>query len=227
MDGVGHRAFLHQQPAGLVPDLAAPGRDPEQLVHRDRREERHRTKLPGNRGGGQRFAPELTAAVGHAPFRESPRRGLEDEPVVHVPVREDVLDVRRQLPQFALSDEIDRRGGDHLVLVVDQLEQRFLNVPRPGFLEDVAAPDFFLARQIFERRHQALAELTGQHVVEVLRCARARACITVLQRPAYGADVAPRVDQRQQQIHPVRRALDLVVQRSPEQRIRRQLGARE
>ena len=48
------------------------------------------------------------------------------------------------------------RGRHHLVVVIDQLEQRLFDVPRPTD-QNVAAPHFFFDRQVFEERRDPLA----------------------------------------------------------------------
>ena len=49
-------------------------------------------------------------------------------PVLRVAVREHVLEIVGERPQPALFDEQDGRGGHHLVLVVDELSQRVLEI---------------------------------------------------------------------------------------------------
>ena len=104
---------------------------------------------------------------------------------------------------WCCRDHVDRRRRHHLVVVIDQLEQRLLDVPRPGLDQHVAAPHFFFDRQVFEQRHDPLAQLAAEDVVEILRGARAAARIAVLQRPLGRGDVLPRIDQGQQPIDAV------------------------
>ena len=142
-------------------------------------------------------------------------------------MREHVLDVIGQAPDGPLADDVDRGGGDDLVVVVDQLQQGFLDVPRPRALEDVPAADPLFHRHVFENRHDALAELSGEDVVEVFGRARAAAPVAALERPPGGSDVAPRIDERQQPVDPVLAALQLFGQRLREQRVAGQArGAR-
>ena len=62
-----------------------------------------------------------------------------------------VLDVFGERPALFRRDEVDGRRGNHLVVVVDQLEQRLLDVARARLQQDVSAPDLLLARQVLDR----------------------------------------------------------------------------
>ena len=99
----------------------------------------------GELGGRQRLEPQLAPPFGRHPLlRERPRRGLEHVPVPHVAMREHVLDVVGERPHLLCAHDIDRRRGDHLIVVVDQLQQRFLDVARARLEKDVAAPHLLL-----------------------------------------------------------------------------------
>ncbi len=67
-------------------------------------------------------------------------------------MRQHVLHVVCERPQLLLPHHVDGGGGDDLVLVVDQLQQGFLDVARPRLQQHVAAPDFFVLRQLLENR---------------------------------------------------------------------------
>ncbi len=155
----GHGAFLLEHAAGLVTDLPRRARDPEQLVDRHRREERQAPQAARQLGGRQRLEPQLAPALGrHAPLGQRPRRRLEHVPVVHVAVREHVLDVVGQVPQLLRADDVDGGGRHHRVVVVDQLQERFLDVARPRLEQDVAAADPLVARHVLEHRQDPLAQ---------------------------------------------------------------------
>ncbi len=152
-----------------------------------RRRKRRRARQPAA------VEPQLAAALGrHPPLGERPRRSLEHIPVLHVPVRQHVLDVVGQAPHLLLAHDIDCRGGGDGVVVVDQLQQRFLDVARTRLEEQVAATDTLLARHVLEHRQHLLAERAREEVVEVFRCARSRARIAVFERPACRVDVGGR-----------------------------------
>ena len=137
-----------------------------------------------------------------------------------VAMREHVLDVVGERPQLLLPHHVDGGGRDDLVVVVDQLQQRFLDVARPRLEQHVAAPDLLLERQVLEHRHDPLAQLPGEDVVEVLGGAGAAARVAVVQRPLGRGDVLPRIDQREQPVDAVLRARHLLLQRVREQRVR-------
>ena len=154
------RAFLQQHAARLVPYLVCRADDPEQLVDAHRGEEREAAQPAGELGGRQRLAPQLAPALGrHTLLGERPRGGLEDVPVADVAMGEHVFDVAGERPHFLLGDQVDRRRRDHLIVVVDQLQQRFLDVPRPRLDQHVAAPHLLLERQVFQQRHDLLAQV--------------------------------------------------------------------
>ena len=142
-------AFLKQDRARLVPDLAAAARNAEELVDAHHGEERQRAEASDQRGRRKRFPPQFPPAVGRQPpFRERPRSGFEHEPVPDVAMGEHVLDVFGERPALLRRDEIDGRRGNHFIVVVDQLEQRFLDIARARLEQDVSAPDLLLARQV-------------------------------------------------------------------------------
>ena len=73
-------------------------------------------------------------------------------------MRQHVLDVVGEGPHLLLADDVDRRRGGDRIVVVDELQQRFLDVPRPGLEEGVAAPHPLVPRHVFEHGHDHLAE---------------------------------------------------------------------
>ena len=102
----------------------------------DRREERQAPQAAGQLRGRQRLEPQLAPALGrHAPFGQRPRRGFEHVPVLHVPMREHMLDVVGEAPHLLLAHDVDRRRRGDRIVVVDELQERFLDVPRTR-LED-------------------------------------------------------------------------------------------
>ena len=74
-------------------------------------------------------------------------------------MREYVFDVVRQTPHLPLPDEGNGRGGNHLVIVIDELEQRLLDVARSCLEDDIATSDLLVERQVVEHRHDPLSEL--------------------------------------------------------------------
>ena len=82
------------------------------------------------------------------------------------------------------------RGGDHLVLVVDELRERVLEVADARLEEHVGAPHLFLERHVLEDRHHALADVAAQQVVQVLDArpsGRASRCSSVYRAAATSA----------------------------------------
>ena len=142
-------------------------------------------------------------------------------------MREDVLDVVGERPHLVRPRGVDRRRSHHLVVVVDQLQQCLFDVARTGLEQDVAAPDLLVERHFLEHRHDALAERPVEQVVEELRGVGAGARIGVRERPLCGADVAPRIDQRQQPVDAVLGADDLLLERQHQRRPAREPVARE
>ena len=106
-------------------------------------------------------------------------------------MRQHMLDVIGERPDLVLPDNVDRAGGDHLVVVVDELQERFLDVARTRLDQDVAAPYLLVERHFFEHGQDLFAQGAAQNVVEIFQGARPRSLIAVLQRPARGADVLP------------------------------------
>src|SRR5688500_10530626 len=110
-------------------------------------------------------------------------------------MREHMLDVVRELPQLELAHDVDSGGGDYLVVVVDQLEERLLDIARTRALEHVAAPDLLLERKLLEDRDDTLAQLAGEQVVEILGRACAAARVPPLEGPPCGGDILPRINE--------------------------------
>ena len=146
---------------------------------------------------GRRRSRPASSAAGSGSSHSSRRRsaGIRCSASAHdaasntyqscdVAVRQHVLDVVGQAPHLLLADDVDRRGRDDRVVVVDQLQQRFLDVARPRLDQDVAAADPLVERHVLEHRHDPLAQRRRQDVVEVLRGARPAARVAVIERPA-------------------------------------------
>ena len=108
-----------------------------------------------------------------------------------------------EAPHLLFAHDVDRRRRGDRVVVVDELQERFLDVTRPRLEEDVAATDAFFARHVLEDRQHLLAQGAREDVVEVFRRARTRARVAVLERPPRRVDVGRRVDERQQFEDPV------------------------
>jgi hypothetical protein len=196
VDRHGDRSLLQQNSAGLVPDLACRASHAEQFVDGDRGEERQVPQAACQLRSGQRLEPELAPALRRHPvLGERPRRRFEHIPVADVAVGQHVLDVVGEVPDLLLTRGIDGGGGDDLIFVVDQLQQRFLDVARPRTQDDVRAAHLLLARHLFEHRHDLLAQRSAEDVVEVFRRAGFGTADAMFQRPARGRDVLPRIDQ--------------------------------
>ena len=145
---------------------------------------------------------------------ESPRRGLEHEPVADVAVREDVFDVPGQRPDLPLPCHVDGTGRDHLVIVIHQLEQRLFDVAAPGSDQHVGPAHTLFRRQVLHDRHHHPADLAGEDVVQVLRSARASTRLAVCECPLCGVDVVRRIDHREQLEDPVPSATPFLAQGS-------------
>ena len=132
MDGFRHTLFLQEERPGCWRTWrAAPAIRNSSSTLTDANSGSAR-KPSRDFGRGQRLEPELPAAFRRHPLlRKRPRCGLEDIPVAPVAIREDVLDVVGEVPPPALADRINRDGRHHLVIVIDQVEERLLNVARP------------------------------------------------------------------------------------------------
>ena len=92
--------------------------------------------------------------------------------------------VAQRRPQPPLLDQQDRRRGHHLVVVVNELRQRILDIARPRLVDDVAAPDPFLGRHVLDQQHHPATQITGEHVVEQLGGARSLPRVRRAQRTA-------------------------------------------
>ncbi len=108
-----------------------------------------------------------------------------------------MLDVTGKRPHLALPHDVDRAGRDHLIVVVDQLQQGFLGVALARPDQDVAAADPLVERHVLEDRHDHLADGAAQEVVEIFGGARPVARVSLRQGPLRGGDVVRRVDQRE------------------------------
>ena len=79
---VGSDAGLVERVAGVEAHLPAGPRDAEQLVGRDRGEERDRAQPAGDLDAGQRLEPQRAPPIRLEPQPgQRPRRRLEDVPV--------------------------------------------------------------------------------------------------------------------------------------------------
>ena len=132
-------------------------------------------------------------------------------------MREHVLDVVAERPDSVLPDDVDGHRRDDLIVVIDQMQQRFLEIARPRLEQDVSALDAFFDGKILDDWHDPFAQLPGQDVVEILRGTRAAASFAMRQRPLRGTDVAPRINHRQQTINAVFRPLHLLFDRFRQQ----------
>ena len=153
------RAFLRQHASRFVTDLPRRAGHPEQLVDADGGKEREAPQAPRELGGRQRFEPQLAAALGRHPlFGQRPRRRLEHIPVLHVPVRQHVLDVVGQAPHLLLAHDVDRRrGGDGSSSL---MSCRSVSSTSRGRVLRSTLPrrTRLLARHVLEHRQYLLAE---------------------------------------------------------------------
>ena len=120
-------------------------------------------------GSSHKRAPPLG---GHALRRQCPRRGFEHIPVVGIAVCQRVLEIVGERPHLALLDELNRRGGDDLVVVVDQLCDGVLDVARARLEDHVAAAHPLGGGHLLDEHHHAPPQLAGEQVVEILHGAR-------------------------------------------------------
>ena len=113
-------------------------------------------------------------------------------------MREHVLEIVGERPQPAFLDEQHRRRRDRLILVVQQLRDRVLDVAQARAIDHVALADAFLLGHVVDEQHHALAHVAFEQVVEVLDRARSDAHVAVLERMPHRGDVALRLDQAEQ-----------------------------
>ena len=109
----------------------------------------------------------------HALRGQRPRRRFEDVPVARIAMRERVLEIVGERPHLPLLDELDRRRGNHLVVVVDELRDRVFDVARAGLEDHVALAHALVRRHVLDQHHHAPAEVAGEQVVEILERAGA------------------------------------------------------
>ncbi len=166
--------------------LASGAHDAEQLVDRDRLEDADLAQPRHHFHRGQRLEPDLRAAfLLDAEAGQRPRRRLEDVPVVHVAVREHVLDVIGQRAQIfwrptrsmAVADTTSSSSLISCRSVSSTSRSRVLS-------SDVAAPDLLVDRHVVEDRHHPLADVAVEQVVEIFDGARLRARVAMFDAPS-------------------------------------------
>ena len=94
-------------------------------------------------------------------------------------MRQHVLEIVGERPQPALLDQQHRRRRDRLVLVVQQLRERVLDVARARPVDHVALADALVGRHVLDQQHHALADVALEQVVEVLDGPRPHAHVGV------------------------------------------------
>ena len=131
-DPVRGRALPVEQVAGLRPGGRPGGREAQQLPHRGEPEERDPAEPLRRDHGRQRLPPARPSGLGGHPMSgERPGRRLEDELVTGGTVLEHVLQVVGEPPEPLLLDAVDGGGREGLLVVVDELGERVLDVAHP------------------------------------------------------------------------------------------------
>ena len=226
-----HHAALEQEvdlgrrgalPAERLPGLGAHRagrpREADERVHGHEGQQGHTAQAVHRLHGGQRLPPPRAPALGGDPAGgQGPGRRLEDEPVPRVAVGQHVLEVVGQPPQPLRPHVVDGGGGEHLVLVVDELGERVREVPPAGPQQGVRPLHLLLGRDVLEQRHQPLAQGAAQEVVEVLGGAGAGPGVA-LHPAARRGHVAPREDEAEEAPDPLARALQPLLEDAVEQR---------
>ena len=110
--------------------------------------------------------------------------------------------------------------GDHLIVVVHELRSGLLDVLPGASRNTLARAHLLVDRQFLEDRHDDACAWRRRAGCRVLDGARLAAGVAVLDRAARGGDVLPGVDEAQQPEHAIHRAIELVVERAREQRVR-------
>ena len=124
-----------------------------------------------------------------------------------------------------LFDEMDSGRGDHLIAVVHELRHSLLQAARRVLRMRWARLTFSSIGQSSMIGMTFLRIAPPTQVVHVLDRGRTLAAVSVLDRIARGDDVLPWIDQAQQAVNAIDRAVELVVERAHEQRLLR-IGVR-
>ena len=148
---------------------------------------------------------------------QRPRGRLERVPVTRVAVGEHVLEIVDELPEGFFLDPLDRRRGEELVLVVDELRQRVREVALPGLEQGVPLARLRVHGEVFEQGDEPEAQRAPQEVVQVLGGSRAIARIP-LHPPSRHGHVPPRVEEPEQAPGAVLGAPQPLGERAVEQR---------
>jgi len=112
---------------------------------------------------------------------------------------QDVLDVVGKAPHLPRLDEMDGGSGDGLLLVVQQLRQRVLDVAGARAIDDIALADALVGGHVLDQQHDAAANIALEHVVEILDGARDRASFADFERRSHRGDVCWWIHQAKQQ----------------------------
>ncbi len=125
--------------------------------------------------------PTRIAARPRTPLRRRTCRAGRDAPARTRHVRE--------RPHASLGHEVDGGGGEHLIVVVNQLRERVFGIATTGPVQQVDPAHAFVLRHVLDDEHHAFPQRAGQHVVEVLAGTGARARVALLDREPCRTDV--------------------------------------
>ena len=151
------------------------------------------------------------------PGRQRPRGGLDHHAIVLGSVRGDVRQIVGEAPELSLADEVNRRRGDDGIVFVHELRERVVEVAWPALEHEVRVLDLVAQRRVVQDWHHALAHNAAEEVVEVLDRRRTPAGFSLLDRVPGRRDIVAVIEQAQQAVDPIDRAVQLVLQGPGEQ----------
>ena len=129
----------------------------------------------------------------------------------------DVREVVGKTPDLLLADEVHRCRGNHRVVLVNELRQRVFEIAGTALEHEVRVADLVTQWRVVQDGHHALAHDATEEVVEILDRGRAPAGFSLLDRVAGRRDIVAVIEQPQQPVDPIDRAMQLVLQSPGEQ----------
>ena len=200
-----------------VTDLLARLDSPEQVVNRHELEDRCTTQTI-HQFDRREPATRSARAVSAGASRENPRRRVAHARVRARPVHIDPLQIIGQAGRSVAGRVVDGRGCDNRVAVVNQLRQRVLEIARPRLEQPIGVVDLDRHRRLVDERHDALAHVRPEQVVQVLDRVGATLPVAACDRAASRGDVTDLIQHAQQPVDPIEDSLEAFSERAFQQR---------
>ena len=118
-----------------------------------------------------------------------------------------------------MRGEVDCRGRDDRVVIVNELRQCVLEVTRPAPEYAIGVAHLFRQRRVVEDRHHTFAHHAAEKVVQVFDGGRAPSPFPLFDGVARRRNVLDLIEQAEQPVYPIHRSTKLVLERPPEQRL--------